>query len=183
MLDYIIHIITYMVLVCPFIACRHGVCNETNTTLDFASFPPFQCALSNEINEAISFLQEDDEDIPMALLQSPEDDTGAFYPNRQLCKYTPPRCPTGFQLIRWSRFDVEERRENIDACADHIELFLPVNQVDEVLENAGVELDRSGFICGSQQPQNIMYSVNADSRQVQVNTMTCVTCCCAWNWL
>lgn len=134
--------------------------------------PPITCEVSNAANEIIEFTTEGGSVVPVAYVLSPQDDFGPTYPNRQLCFYTPPRCPTGFQLIRWSSFDIEEQSANLFgdvSCSDHVKMFLPINRVDEQLEDVGAELDRAGVLCGEQEIGNLEYAVNNNSRQAEVS--------------
>ena len=55
------------------------------------------------------------------------------------------------------------------SCSDHVQMFLPINRVDEQLEEAGVELDRNGVMCGEQEVTNLEYAVNSESRQAEVS--------------
>jgi len=136
--------------------------------------------------ESISFMKDgNNQIIPLVAIQSPRDNfTGQNYPMNQLCKYTAPRCPSGFELLQVvvTNLTIEGpgkfQGARSQKCFDFVHLKLPLNENDQLnllLKNGAILHDSSVIgstkkLCGNQSIMILQIGSNPDFKPVKVKT-------------
>lgn len=118
----------------------------------------------------IKFLRDidnNDEEIPLGVAFSPEDNLRKAYPNEILCKFTLPKCPSRFQteMVLSNNFSLEQPLTTppFSFCLDHV--YSPSRQLRHVINSASS--DFSKVLCGKQEI-NCSYTTNDGQDPVKV---------------